>query len=81
MYNDLTILTNDFKWTPMQKQKGRAPSPRHSMTINLYKNQLILMGGELQFNPTKKRRDFTNEVYTFDLQKKEWKMLCVDVRL
>ena len=39
------------------------------------------MGGELQFNPTEKRRDFTNEVYTFDLQKKEWKMLCADVRL
>ena len=52
-YNDLNQLNlESFRWVELSKQGnlGKSPSARHSHCMNLYKDQIIVSGGEVAYN-------------------------------
>ena len=45
-----------------KKNREREPLPRHGCSMNIWKNQLLIFGGELEFNQKNKKPECLNDV-------------------
>jgi len=43
-----------------------------------YKNHFYIFGGEFRYNSYHKMRECLNNLYSFDVQTKEWKQITVE---
>ena len=50
-----------------KKNREREPLPRHGCSMNIWKNQLLIFGGELEFNQKNKKPECLNDVMYMDV--------------
>ncbi|EAR90836.2 kelch motif protein (macronuclear) [Tetrahymena thermophila SB210] len=74
--NDLCLFNiQQNEWQPLQ-QRGEYPKDgRFGHSLDIYKKQLIMFGGEKKCAPTSKLKELVNEVRVMNLETLEWKIL------
>ncbi|KAL4506637.1 hypothetical protein ABPG72_000208 [Tetrahymena utriculariae] len=74
--NDLCLFNiQQNEWLPLP-QRGEYPKEgRFGHSLDIYKKQLIMFGGEKKCTPSSKLKELVNEVRIMNLETFEWKIL------